>query len=67
MECVLIIMAIVIVVNLYLFLFGGLTDLIVVASGALLIGLLFGKLIANYEDYCEYYEDECDEGDDDIE
>lgn len=68
MECVFITMAIVAIVNLYLLLFGGLTDIIVVSSGALLIGLLFGRIIAKLEDYCEdcedykdYYEDDdCD-------
>lgn len=65
MECVFITMAIVAIVNLYLLLFGGLTDIIVVSSGALLIGLLFGRIIAKLEDYCEDYEDYKDYYEDD--
>lgn len=65
MECVFITMAIVAIVNLYLLLFGGLTDIIVVSSGALLIGLLFGRIIAKLEDCCEDYEDYKDYYEDD--
>lgn len=61
MGLILITAIIVFMINLYLFLFGGFTDVIVVSSIMLIIGMVAGKLSVKLEEYDnEEYEDEED-------
>ena len=58
MNLILITAIIVFMINLYLFLFGGLTDIIAVSSIMLIIGMVAGKLSVKLEEYDdEEYED----------
>lgn len=59
MGLILITTIIVFMINVYLFLFGGLTDVIAVSSIMLIIGMIAGKLSVKLEEYDdEEYEDE---------
>ena len=61
MNLILITAIIVFMINLYLFLFGGLTDVIAVSSIMLIIGMIAGKLSVKLEEYDdEEYVDEED-------
>lgn len=61
MDLILITAIIVFMINLYLFLFGGLTDVIAVSSIMLTIGMIAGKLSVKLEEYDdEEYVDEED-------
>ena len=51
MGLILITAIIVFMINLYLFLFGGLTDVIAVSSIMLIIGMVAGKLSVKLEEY----------------
>lgn len=67
MEFTLITVAVVVAVNFYLFLFGGLTSTIVIGSGALIIGILMGRLIERFDNWEDYEDDDYDEEDYDYE
>lgn len=58
MSFTLIITVAILVANVYLFLFGGLTNVIAISSAAFVIGLCVGRIAAKYEnDYEEYNND----------
>mgnify|MGYP003290362646 CR=1 FL=1 len=63
MEFTLITVAVVVAVNFYLFLFGGLTSAIVIGSGALIIGILMGRLIERFDNWEDYEYDDYDDED----
>lgn len=58
MSFTLIITVAILIANVYLFLFGGLTNVIAISSAAFVIGLLVGRIAARYEDDYEEYNDD---------